>query len=314
MRPVVPDFLPSPPRKPSPADPPAPSCSESAAPTSFFLAREMHDDLSASRDTTYGVQSLEETINTADFSLGVKDDAYRRDSNVNECYDANSRRRTTLRPSDFLHHIDRTDTPLSKSLPRASPGPSRPLTPFGLADEPSSLPSSPKSTSTRSFKPIDDLSITDEISSQALASSGDEEDVPEMGDRFHHHGVGDNSSQLIMPSIRMPSRRPFTDKGKNFGRFKILVAGSKGIFHIVNITWSGSQAHIYKYLFTRFRQVFIDQVDCPSMRRYRSCRPRRRLGIARKWTSSLKTKSQKIQWRYTFGDLCKHQAISTVVV
>ncbi|OKL59655.1 hypothetical protein UA08_05135 [Talaromyces atroroseus] len=230
MRPVVPDLLASPPRKPSPADQSVPLCSETDTPTSFFLAREMHDDgLSSSRDNAYGVQSLEDTLNSADFSLGVKEDAYRRDSNVNECYDANSRRRTTLKPSDFLQHIDRSDTPLSKTLSRVSPGPSRPLTPFGLADEPSSLPSSPKSTSTRSFKPVDDLSITDEISSQALASSGEDEDTPEMGDHSHnHHGLDDSSSQLIMPSIRMPSRRPFTDRGKNFGRFKILVAGSKG--------------------------------------------------------------------------------------
>lgn len=224
MRPVVPDFLPSPPRKPSSADPPVSSCSESAAPTSFFLAREIPDDLPSSRDSTYGVQSLEDTISLADVSLNVKDDSCR--PNSDECYDANSRRRTTLKPSDFLHHVDRLDVPSSKSMLRASPGPSRPLTPFGLPDDPSSLPSSPKSSSTRSFKPMDDLSITDEISSQALASNSEEEGTPEMGDHF---GIGDSSSQLIMPSIRMPSRRPFTDKGKTFGRFKLLVTGAKGI-------------------------------------------------------------------------------------
>lgn len=32
-----------------------------------------------------------------------------------------------------------------------------------------------------------------------------------------------------MPSITMPSRRPFTDRGKRLGRFKILVAGRKGM-------------------------------------------------------------------------------------
>ncbi|EED17043.1 conserved hypothetical protein [Talaromyces stipitatus ATCC 10500] len=228
MRPVVPEFSPSPPRKLSSADPPAPSWSDgSSVPTSFFLAREPNDDdMAASRDSTYGVQSLEDTIHTADISCSFKDESYRRDVN-DEHADPTLKRRTTLKPSDLLHHIDRLDTPLSKAISRASPVPSRPLTPFNLNDDPSSMPSSPKSISSRSFKPLDDISITDEINSQALVSGGEEEDAPEMSEHTHH-GVSDSSSQLIMPSIRMPSRRPFTERGKNIGRFKILVAGSKG--------------------------------------------------------------------------------------
>ncbi|KAF8545179.1 Septin-domain-containing protein [Trichophaea hybrida] len=35
--------------------------------------------------------------------------------------------------------------------------------------------------------------------------------------------------QLIMPQIIMPSRRPFTDKGKRIGKLKILIAGDSGI-------------------------------------------------------------------------------------
>lgn len=34
--------------------------------------------------------------------------------------------------------------------------------------------------------------------------------------------------QLIMPEITMPSRRPFTIKGKQIGRLKILIAGDSG--------------------------------------------------------------------------------------
>lgn len=230
MRPVVPEFSPSPPRKLSSADPPAPSWSDAqcgpGVPTSFFLARETGDDMVSPRDSTYGVRSLEDTISAADISSSFKDDSYRRDTS-NDSTDATSKRRTTLKPSDLLHHIDRLDTPLSKAISRASPVPSRPLTPFNMNDDPSSMPSSPKSISSRSFKPLDDISITDEISSQALVSSGEEEDTPEMSEHTHH-GVGDSSSQLIMPSIRMPSRRPFTERGKNIGRFKILVAGPKG--------------------------------------------------------------------------------------
>lgn len=227
MRPVVPEFSASPPRKLSSADPPAPSWSESGSgvPTSFFLARETSDDMVPARDGTFGVQSLEDTISAADIS-SFNDESCHRDTN-NESADPTLKRRTTLKPSDLLHHIDRLDTPLSKAISRTSPAPSRPLTPFNLNDDPSSMPSSPKSISSRSFKPLDDISITDEISSQTLVSSGEDEDTPEMSEHTHH-GLGDGSSQLIMPSIRMPSRRPFTERGKNIGRFKILVAGPKG--------------------------------------------------------------------------------------
>ncbi|KAF3083279.1 hypothetical protein TWF102_000508 [Orbilia oligospora] len=37
------------------------------------------------------------------------------------------------------------------------------------------------------------------------------------------------STQFIMPTIKMPSRRPFTSRGNDIGRLKILVAGDSGI-------------------------------------------------------------------------------------
>ncbi|KAL2181880.1 Septin-domain-containing protein [Thermothelomyces heterothallicus CBS 202.75] len=38
-----------------------------------------------------------------------------------------------------------------------------------------------------------------------------------------------SAPQLIMPSIKMPSRRPFTDDGKRMGRLKVLIAGDSGV-------------------------------------------------------------------------------------
>jgi len=38
-----------------------------------------------------------------------------------------------------------------------------------------------------------------------------------------------SAPQLIMPSIKMPSRRPFTDEGKRLGRVKVLIAGDSGV-------------------------------------------------------------------------------------
>lgn len=39
-----------------------------------------------------------------------------------------------------------------------------------------------------------------------------------------------SAPQFIMPQITMPSRRPFTEKGKRIGRLKILIAGDSGGF------------------------------------------------------------------------------------
>jgi len=38
-----------------------------------------------------------------------------------------------------------------------------------------------------------------------------------------------SAPQLIMPSIKMPSRRPFTEEGKSMGRLKVLIAGDSGV-------------------------------------------------------------------------------------
>ncbi|KAI2626706.1 Septin-domain-containing protein [Hypoxylon sp. NC1633] len=38
-----------------------------------------------------------------------------------------------------------------------------------------------------------------------------------------------SAPQLVMPSIRMPSRRPFTEIGKSLGRLKVLFAGDSGV-------------------------------------------------------------------------------------
>ncbi|KAB5558615.1 hypothetical protein GE09DRAFT_1120040 [Coniochaeta sp. 2T2.1] len=38
-----------------------------------------------------------------------------------------------------------------------------------------------------------------------------------------------SAPQLIMPSIKMPSRQPFTETGKAMGRLKVLIAGDSGV-------------------------------------------------------------------------------------
>jgi hypothetical protein len=43
--------------------------------------------------------------------------------------------------------------------------------------------------------------------------------------------------QLVMPSIQMPSRRPFTTKGKAMGKLKVLLAGQTGMFFATVVLW-----------------------------------------------------------------------------
>ncbi|KAK8191428.1 uncharacterized protein BKA78DRAFT_134756 [Phyllosticta capitalensis] len=111
------------------------------------------------------------------------------------------------------------------SVPQAAP--SQPLTPvqFELSPGPASeLPSTPKSVSLRSLRLSDDDSQADEAASQALVSSEDEDDEDKQDQE-----AGDSIPQLVMPSIQMPVRRPFTDRGKNLGKLKVLVAGGVGV-------------------------------------------------------------------------------------
>lgn len=167
----------------------------------------------------YGVQSLADMLSQSESTGSLPEMAANAQSISNDPQDADdtkeqgSRRRSTLKPLDPIPRAPSTQ-PSADVL-------SRPLTPL-MSDEPSSLPSSPKSITNQSLRPLDDISITDEISSQAIGS--DDEDKPGMSP---HIGPV-NPSQLIMPSIKMPSRRPFTERGKAMGRFKILLAGAPG--------------------------------------------------------------------------------------
>ena len=138
-----------------------------------------------------------------------------------------TRRRSTIKASG--------QSPARRSPSRAEPSPSSPpgsdtLTPALVPSQHSSAPGSPKSISTRSLRKSDDDSILDETGSQAIASSGDDEPTPgpELSTTLQ-----DSAPQLIMPRIKMPSRRPFTQRGKGIGRFKVMVAGCQGMLFIM---------------------------------------------------------------------------------
>lgn len=265
-------------QSPKSLDIPQPSISPSDGSSGFAAPEETLDFTSKASSvrgssSTFGVESLEET----------GDDASAWDVNGKgggEIYVSDGRegrRRSTLKPGVFASHRDgslnsteqvlnqtqachemggepshlvyRHASPMSTSESLASVSQISHL--HGL-----SLTSSPKSTSTRSFRPSDDES-TDEVASQAIASSGDEENEPSSE-------VLDSSPQLIMPSIKMPSRRPFTEKGKGMGLLKILIAGDSGMF------W-GTLFRTDILRGPRRGQDISHQIHCSSLRRYRAC-------------------------------------------
>jgi len=197
---------------------------------SYFIADEKTMEASLAQSSTsvgrprdnpkrsnYAVESLETTINQdsddQDTSLGPTRQAWKK-----------SLRRNMTRRSDEDMAASRSLSPKSSTNPNRDLSPtdtrrkapvdrSQAMTPSFL--ESPLLGSTPGSPMSRRDSEIDFL--TDDGASQAILSSG-EEDERDSG----------MTSQLVMPSITMPIRRPFTDKGKNLGRLKVLVAGDSG--------------------------------------------------------------------------------------
>lgn len=204
----------------------------SGTPTTFFMATEdtveQSQSVAAVDDSTFGVKSMEST--TANEHSPAEEVAADGDSHEIDVV----RRRSTLKPRPRSRDITPgiVQTALSsasggsspRKLDRSSPpSTSQSITSLSQVSlEPgSSLPSSPKSNSSRSPRPSDEESVY-EGGSQAIASSDeDEADIPSE--------FQGSSPQLIMPSIKMPSRRPFTVQGKEIGRLKVLIAGDTGM-------------------------------------------------------------------------------------
>lgn len=182
------------------------------------------------QDSTYGVQSLADTLEAA-FGAESPSASKKADS---RSYAGSHGRRTASSES----HGSSTDSvklpesplvlPLRMSKRKlSSRTTSTPLTPLNVeAPSPlptSAIPSTPTSVSLHSLKLSDEDSVIDEAGSQVVASSGEEED-----DVDTRQSASSSLPQLVMPSIQMPTRKPFTTKGKTMGKLKILVAGRAG--------------------------------------------------------------------------------------
>ncbi|KAJ8065353.1 hypothetical protein OCU04_006041 [Sclerotinia nivalis] len=169
------------------------------------------------KNSTYGVESIDTTISSFSEGSGDEDGRYdkareRFKKNLAEKLQSVGDSRSRSRKPSY--DVSGTTSPVRPSTTEAS----RPYTPMSVYSAAAgSIISSPGS------KISDTESLNDEISSQAIVSGEeDENDVPAMVD-------SGSAPQLVMPSIKMPSRRPFTEKGKNMGRLKVLIAGDSGV-------------------------------------------------------------------------------------
>ena len=208
-------------------------------------------------DSAFGVQSLEDTIGS---TVSREDSLSRTNSNMSDASveagaDATGvvagRKRKAGNPvhpkilatgqrilsaehtSGSPVSLRSTDSPhRNASRRRASVSSSinlsQPLTPLKMSPQPASaMPSTPRSGSPKSFRLSDEeASISSDTNSQAIQSSSGEEDD---GAGLESADKPDAMPQLVMPSIAMPTRRPFTEKGKRMGRLKIMVVGARNV-------------------------------------------------------------------------------------
>lgn len=198
-------------------------------PESFFLTRsnEMERPLSSCsgrpQDNTYGVQSMEDSMKCGDESYSpLPDSKDNATGGGTRPVPPLLHRMSTIKPTTAGDAGSSRPSSLTfghSHAPEITPS----LTPLliGSPAVPGSLTGSPKSTSTRSFRRCDEISISDAASSHAVESSDEDDTV-------HSTEPHDSAPQLVMPSIRMPSRRPFTDRGKSLGRLKLMIAGGPG--------------------------------------------------------------------------------------
>jgi len=311
MRPTATDAtFPSTPRsrKSSAAGPaPPPITPSHGAPTTFFLRseEEMEASLSHSsgrhntaRDSTYGVQSLEDALDDAfggggGSTKGSDDDersvagssvagsvsggggssSSKKKRKIGEEIQENLVKAKVAAFEKYLHE---KDSPLNRSpttaqqggpLRRASLTPlSQPLTPLNAESPlPGGSVGTPRSVSLKSFRLSDEEgsdvaegSEAADSGSQAVVSSGEEEGEGEGSERGGVTEGEGSAPQLVMPSIRMPTRRPFTEKGRRMGRLKILVAGRAGMLQ----SHGCEMKRCADSRPCRCRQNVFDQDDC----------------------------------------------------
>ncbi|KAI6246038.1 Septin [Erysiphe necator] len=170
----------------------------------------------------YGVESCDVMVNSLNRNIHDSDErsdsikhAQRKLPEKSTSYSDDENIEEGLLSSNLFPELSRNTSP-SRPLNVIS----RPFTPLSSqSPAPASSPSSPDS------RMISEIGYyTDDVISQDVISNKGEEQI--LGTNEIN---SESTPQLIMPSIKMPSRRPFTEKGRVMGRLKVLIAGDSGI-------------------------------------------------------------------------------------
>ena len=208
-------------------------------------------------DSSFGVQSLADTIGSTESADGpVSSNSSYNSENITVVdadaslavgHNSDYRESAHLNSLSIGHHFVSTDQAPALVSSTSSPSPSRlqeplgeaqllrrgsmsssidisqPLTPLKMSpNRGSAAPSTPRSGSPKSFRLSDEEgSVADESNSQAIQSSIGEEDEGNIS--------VERMPQLVMPSLAMPARRPFTEQGRYMGRARIMFVGPKGV-------------------------------------------------------------------------------------
>jgi hypothetical protein len=198
------------------------SIEASQSPSPTILPKQQ----TSTKNSTYGVESFETMISSLtqdsdDQEEKVRNARHNWKKNLGQQISRQSEEDLAGSGSTSVKSPDEISRNVSPSHPRrpSQATISRPFTPLSFGSPaPASILSSPDSR-----RNSDAGSFMDDAASQAIISSG--EDEREGASELMDSG---SAPQLVMPSIKMPSRRPFTDRGKNMGRLKVLIAGDSG--------------------------------------------------------------------------------------
>ncbi|KAI8966234.1 hypothetical protein F5Y11DRAFT_309791 [Daldinia sp. FL1419] len=214
MRPLTGDHTWHGRQRPADHDPASLMASTSSSHMSFFLADESSVDSYLEQSNNPHGRFLDARKAAAPTSVppprgNDKDNEYPRQTTMQRDRDYIPPHSQSSRASVFTH------SPASMRSQNC-PSPSRPITPIMLGTSYTGSVISTPSSRRNSFAG----SLSDhEISSDEEFFEQRPPDVLDSG----------SAPQLVMPSIKMPSRRPFTETGKNLGRLKVLFAGDSGV-------------------------------------------------------------------------------------
>jgi hypothetical protein len=192
-----------------------------SVPQALFLAKESDLNKAASstennqQDPQSNVQTLADALDTA---FRSEECMPAEKHGVNAGSESNTDTMPHLIPMASKPVIDAFIHP-TKSSPKPSPF-STPLNTGSPAPDfwNSAIPSTPKSGS---FS----LRLSDGESQMGVEDS--EHGSPEEDNQ---PTAVDSQPELVMPSLAMPDRRPFTDRGRSIGRLRICIAGRQGVW------------------------------------------------------------------------------------